>query len=99
MQAFDITLASLEVMVEQIKGLIVNEKKCIDSCTPELFAADEAYELVKKGVPFRDAYKKVGQNLDKLKERDPIKELEKRLKNKSFYLKSLSQVEKELNVL
>ncbi len=99
LQAFDITLASLEVMVEQIKGLSVNEKKCIDSCTPELFAADEAYELVKKGVPFRDAYKKVGQNLDKLKERDPIKELEKRLKNKSFYLKGLLQLEKELNLL
>ncbi len=35
--------------------------------TPELFAAHKAFEQVKKGIPFRDAYIEVGANLDKIK--------------------------------
>ncbi|MFH2106613.1 MAG: argininosuccinate lyase [Candidatus Micrarchaeota archaeon] len=87
MKGLILAIDTLKVMQIQINGIIVNEKKCIDSCTPGLFAADEAYDLVKKGVSFREAYKQVAQNLDKLKKRDPVAELEKRLKNKSFYLK------------
>ena len=39
--------------------------------TPDIFATDAAYELVKKGMPFRDAYLEVGLHLDRLKDRDP----------------------------
>jgi argininosuccinate lyase len=39
--------------------------------TPDIFATDAAYELVKKGTPFRDAYLEVGLHLDRLKNRDP----------------------------
>jgi argininosuccinate lyase len=92
MKGLLLAIDTLKVMQLQINGIIVNQKKCIESCTPELFAADEAYGLVKKGVPFREAYKQVAANLDKLKNRDPVKELEKRLKNKSFYLKGLDEI-------
>ena len=33
--------------------------------TSELYATEEAYKLVKKGVPFRDAYKQVGKKYAK----------------------------------
>ena len=35
--------------------------------SPELFSAHKAFELVKKGSSFRDAYIEVGANLDKIK--------------------------------
>ena len=35
--------------------------------SPELFAAHSAFEMVKKGKSFRDAYVDVGANLDKIK--------------------------------
>ncbi|MBU0472279.1 MAG: hypothetical protein KKF65_06635 [Nanoarchaeota archaeon] len=33
--------------------------------TKKLFATEEAYKLVKKGIPFREAYKKVAEELKK----------------------------------
>jgi argininosuccinate lyase len=38
---------------------------------PDIFATDAAYELVKKGQTFRDAYREVGLHLDGLEGRDP----------------------------
>ena len=98
-KALELAVRSISIMTLQIQGIKINEKKCNESCTPELFAADEAYDLAKKGVPFREAYKQIGQHLNKLKSRDPVKELEKRLKNKSFYLKDFDEIEKELAYL
>jgi argininosuccinate lyase len=59
MESFEITLASLEMMTRVLGLLEVDEKKCRQACTPELLATEEAYRLVKSGMPFRDAYRKV----------------------------------------
>ncbi len=48
----------MDLLVPKIK---VDEKKCKEALTKELYATEEAYELVKKGIPFREAYKKVGR--------------------------------------
>ncbi len=40
-----------------IQNLWVNKEKLEKSCTDELYATKEAYELVKSGMTFRDAYK------------------------------------------
>jgi argininosuccinate lyase len=62
------TEMSLKVMGIIIKSIHPNEKRLLDDMTPELFAAHKAFEMVKKeGISFRDAYVKVGANLDKLK--------------------------------
>jgi argininosuccinate lyase len=53
----------------------VDRERLAASFTPELFAADEALEMAAKGIPFRTAYKEVGLNLDKLKDRDPRKNI------------------------
>lgn len=36
----------------------------------ELYATHAAYELVKKGMPFRDAYLKIGKSLNNLPDYD-----------------------------
>ncbi|MFA5049848.1 MAG: argininosuccinate lyase [Candidatus Micrarchaeia archaeon] len=75
------TIKVMKILIEEIE---INEKKCIESCTKELFAADEAYRLAKKGIPFRKAYLMVAKNLEKLENKNPKKELEKRLKKGIF---------------
>jgi argininosuccinate lyase len=35
-------------------------KRCAEAMTDELHATEEAYKLVKEGIPFRDAYRKIG---------------------------------------
>ena len=70
-------------MVQMANFLILNikpkEKNLRQKCTAEIFATDAVNELVKKGTPFRDAYKKIGNNLEKLKKVD----LDKNLKSKT----------------
>jgi argininosuccinate lyase len=61
MEAFDITEQCLVVMALVFTGLMVNKKKCEQALTKEVYAAEEAIKLAKKGVPFRDAYRKVGE--------------------------------------
>lgn len=62
------TQMSLNAMAVVIKNITPNEDKLLNNMTPELFAAHKAFEMVKKqGISFRDAYVKVGANLDKIK--------------------------------
>lgn len=58
-----------------IPNLEINKEKCIESCTQELFATDYAYELVKKGTPFRDAYMEITKNISTLEKTEPIKNI------------------------
>ncbi len=60
------TEMSLKVASIIVKNLVPNEKELLDDMSPELFAAHKAFEMVKKGSSFRDAYVKVGANLDKI---------------------------------
>ncbi|MBN1412496.1 MAG: argininosuccinate lyase [Spirochaetales bacterium] len=61
-----------ELTMEKLK---VNETVLLDSFPPEIFATQEALDLVKSGMPFRDAYKKVTENLDNLKKYDPVESI------------------------
>lgn len=57
----EITKSCIKMMVLVVSKIKINEKKCKEALTKELYAAEEAYKLVKKGVPFREAYKKVSR--------------------------------------
>ncbi len=63
MKSFEIVEKSLEIAIILFEQLKVNKKRCKEAMTPELFAAERAYELVKKGMPFREAYKKIADEL------------------------------------
>lgn len=60
MRSFQITLDALEMMTLVIEKLRINETNCRAAMTPELYATEAAYNLVKKGMPFREAYRTVG---------------------------------------
>ncbi len=63
--AMQITQSSLSIAALILEKLEFDKKKCEASLTPELYATEEAYKLVKGGMPFRDAYKKVGEKYKK----------------------------------
>lgn len=61
------TEMSIKVASIIVKKIKPNEKELLADMTPELFAAHKAFEMVKKGLSFRDAYVQIGANLDKIK--------------------------------
>jgi argininosuccinate lyase len=61
MESFEIVESTLPIMTRVIDLLEVDQEKCRQACTPEIYAAEEAYRLVKSGMPFRDAYRKIAE--------------------------------------
>jgi argininosuccinate lyase len=73
MNGIEITKQSIEVMEIVIDGLKINKDNMNQSCTKEIFAADFAHSLAKQGTPFREAYKKVGNDIDNFSDIDIVK--------------------------
>jgi argininosuccinate lyase len=63
MESFDIVHSSIPVLGRVIEELEVDQEKCLKACTPEIYATEEAYRLVKAGIPFRDAYQEIAERL------------------------------------
>lgn len=72
MESFEITLQTIEVLKLMLNSIKPKIEILIKSCTPEIYATHFAYELVKKGMPFRKAYLEVKKNLKKLKSPNPV---------------------------
>lgn len=75
MQGFEMTSMSLKVFTKVFSELQVNQEQCIKSFTPELFATDKVLSLVKEGIAFRDAYRQVAHELDKVQLSNPIENI------------------------
>jgi len=69
MKGMEITLSCLNIMALVLKDIKVNKEDCECAMTKELYATEEAYKLVKKGMPFRDAYKKIGTKYTSIKKK------------------------------
>lgn len=66
MEAFKITLDSLAIIKLLFSNIVPNFEKLNHAMNPEIFATDEVNKLVQKGMPFRNAYRKVASTLDKI---------------------------------
>ncbi len=75
MDGLDLTEASLVIAAKVVEGIGVDKAACRRACSPELYATDEALALVKKGVPFRNAYRDVAGRIETLGAKDPVKSL------------------------
>ena len=67
-KTFSIVDQSLQIVALAAESLRPNVDQLEKAMTSDLFATQAAYELVKKGISFRDAYVKIGKSLDKLPE-------------------------------
>jgi len=55
--------AMLTVMTRVVGALVLNEDRLNAAMSAELYAAAAACDLVRKGVPFREAYRRVGADI------------------------------------
>ena len=64
MKSLDVVKESLSIASLLFSKLVVHKDACEKAMTSELFATEKAYKLVEKGMPFRDAYKKVSKEFE-----------------------------------
>jgi len=65
-----LALTMIRVMDLTVSRLKVKEERLTAAFTPDIHATDAALEMVAAGSTFREAYREVGLNLDKLGDRD-----------------------------
>ncbi|MCK4365154.1 MAG: argininosuccinate lyase [Thermoplasmatales archaeon] len=61
---FEVTKNTIQIMIKVLAQLKVNKIKCKNAMTKELYATDKVYKIIKKGVPFREAYKEISQEYE-----------------------------------
>ncbi len=67
MEGLKVTRTSIRIMTLMATSITVNSKQLHAGFIPGVFATDRALELVAGGMPFRDAYHEVRNNLEALK--------------------------------
>jgi argininosuccinate lyase len=72
-------LKALSLIPGLIDELHWNEDVMRQSISADMYATDRAVELTTSGIPFRDAYRQVGNELDQLEKRDPQQSLTERV--------------------
>ena len=78
MKALGTGMDCIQVMQLGVRRTTVNREKLLAGFRPEIYATDYALELVAKGVPFRDAYREVAQNLGRLQNMDAHEAIRKK---------------------
>ncbi len=73
MKSLDTAFDSITIMSLTIDKIEVNRQNLKKGFIPEIYATDEAIRLVGKGLSFRDAYREIGLNIEKLADEDPEK--------------------------
>lgn len=72
---------TVKVMSTVTLGIRLSKTKCLAACSAEIFATDKVLDLVKTGMPFRDAYRYVAAHLDELECIDPVKNIQQKRYN------------------
>ena len=78
MEGLASTRASLQIMSAMMRETEVNTAALLAGFVPEVFATDRALEWVSEGLPFRDAYHKVKEDLSSLEVADPYEAIDKK---------------------
>ena len=78
LRAMERGLDALALTVEVLGGVEFDESKMREAINSELHATDRAVELTADGVPFRQAYRRVADEMDELEGREPDGSLEAR---------------------
>jgi len=77
-EGLDTTRASLRVMIPLIENIKVNREALLAAFRPEVFAADYAFSLTAKGMPFRDAYHYIKEHLNELANMPPLEAIRRK---------------------
>ncbi|MDP4008379.1 MAG: argininosuccinate lyase [Candidatus Peregrinibacteria bacterium] len=74
-KSFEIVISSLKIMQLVFEHLKAKKKVLSSSFSTEIFATDIVNEFVLKGMPFREAYQKVGRKLKEVKTPDFVENI------------------------
>ncbi len=72
-------LKALRLIPALVDNLEWDKEKMTAAISADMYATDRAVELTSSGVPFRDAYRQVGDELEQLEKRDPQQSLADRV--------------------
>lgn len=72
MRGLEAALEALQMTLLVIQNLGVDEARCREAMTAELYATEKAYELVRQGVPFREAYRIIAAGFRKEGQNDTL---------------------------
>jgi argininosuccinate lyase len=72
-------LTALSLIPRLVRGLVFDEAAMRAAISPEMYATDRAIELAVQGVPFRDAYRSVGNDLAPDRPRTPEDSIDARV--------------------
>ena len=64
--SFEITEKTLELIPDLVRSIKINKKRSLEFIDDEMMMTSQVYELVSKGMPFRDAYQAVKDSKGKL---------------------------------
>jgi argininosuccinate lyase len=78
MEGLDTAAACLEAMEAAVAGLTVDREAMAAAIPNEVYATDAALALAQEGVPFREAYRRIGGNLDAVEAPEPLEALARR---------------------
>jgi len=62
-KSLEITKDCLNIMCLVLSKIKINKNSCKKAMSEELFATEAAYKLVKKGIPFRNAYVNISRKI------------------------------------
>jgi argininosuccinate lyase len=79
LRAFARGIEALSLLPDLVRRLDFDRARMREAITPDMFATDVAVELAAQGVPFRDAYRKVADEIDALGARSPEESLRARV--------------------
>lgn len=65
MESFELTTTALEVCRAVVSALSANEGNLKNAMSPDLYATYAVYRHVREGMSFREAYQKIGAELEK----------------------------------
>jgi argininosuccinate lyase len=54
---------AFSILTQVITGLVVNVEKSGAACSDDLYAAQQAFDLVRQGLSFREAYQAIGKQI------------------------------------
>lgn len=94
-----LALQCVRIMHLTISELVVNTKNLENAFTSEIFATDEAIKMVLSGKSFRDAYRDVGTNPDKVVSMSPLEGITSRTSTGTAGNLRLDKLEKYLTSL
>jgi argininosuccinate lyase len=78
MSGIETTQAALQVCALGVSKLTCDREKCVAAFSKDVFATDRVLDIVKSGVPFRDAYKQVALSLEQTGMEDPRANIRKK---------------------